>query len=201
MTENVIDQTTPATPAEQPSAGDGRPAAPQGSVYLSDVLASIRRHASDNSWCSTAEDVTMRALNDGLSFKPVRPTSDGGCSDPSCEICRPQDAVPERFTAATGVDPLITKTRLKKAIRKAYNLGYDWDEPRRLYRELVDTYELDEVPLPVTTYTVTFTVTDEQLKGQTADEDAIADALRAGVTAGFTVTTESTERATPTLRP
>ncbi|GIM77581.1 hypothetical protein [Actinoplanes auranticolor] len=200
MTEHVVDQTTPATPTEQPSTGNGRPAAPQGSVYLSDILASIRRHADDNSWCSTAEDVTMRALNDGLSFKPVRPTSDDGCSNPSCEICHPQDAVPERFTAASSVDPLITKVRLKKAIKKAYNLGYDWDEPRRLYRDLVDTYDLDEVPLPVTTYTVTFTVTDEQLKGQTADEDAMADALSAGVTAGFTVTTESTELAAPTLR-
>ncbi len=201
MTENVTDQSTPATAAEQTSDGDGRPAAPQGSVYLSDVLASIRRHASDNGWCSTAEDVTMRAVNDGLSFKPVRPTSDSGCGDPSCGICHPKDAVPERFTAAEGINPLITKTRLKKAIREAYDLGYDWDEPRRLYRDLIDTYELDEVPLPVTTYTVTFTVTDEQLSGQTADEDAMADALRAGVTAGFTVTTESTVRATPTLRP
>ncbi|WP_157410736.1 hypothetical protein [Actinoplanes rectilineatus] len=200
MTENVIDQTTSATPAEQTSAGDGRPAAPEGSVYLSDVLASIRRHASNHGWCSTAENVTMQALNDGLSFKPVRSTSDDGCNDPSCELCSPPDAVDERFTPAEGVDPLVTKARLKKAIRKACELGYDWEEYRRLYRELIDTYALDQVLLPFTTYTVTLTVTDEQLNGQTADEDAVADALRAGATAGFTVTTESTERATRTLR-
>ena len=201
MHENVIDQTTSATPTDQPSAIDERPPAPEGSVYLSDVLASIRRYASDHGWCSTAENVTMQVLNEGLSFKPVSSTSDNGCIDPSCEICRPQDAAPERFTAAEGVDPFVTKARLKKAIRKAYDLGYDWDKPRRLYRELVDTYELDEVSLPLVEYTVTFTVTDDQLKGQTADEDAIADALSARVTAGFTVTAESTERATPTLRP
>ncbi|GAA2470940.1 hypothetical protein [Winogradskya humida] len=199
MTENIIDQNTLATPAEQTSAGDGRPAAPQGSVYLSDVLARIRRHASDNNWCSTAENITRQALNDGLSFKPVRSTSNDGCNDPSCKLCSPPDAVSERFTAAEGVDPFVTKARLKKAIRKAYDLGFGYGEYRRLYQELIDTYELDEVPLPVTTYTVAFTVTDEQLHGQTADEDAVADALRAGITNGFTVTTETTEQALPTL--
>jgi hypothetical protein len=71
MTDNVIDQTTSATPADQTSAGDGRPAAPEGSVYLSDVLASIRRHANDNGWCSTAEDVTAQVLNDGLPSDTV----------------------------------------------------------------------------------------------------------------------------------
>ncbi|MFI7598240.1 hypothetical protein [Actinoplanes sp. NPDC049681] len=201
MTENVIDQTVAATPAEQTPAGQGRPAAPEGSVYLSDVLASIRRHARDNGWCSTAENITKQALNDGLSLKPVRSTSDGGCGDPSCELCSPQDAVAERFTAAEGVDPFVTKARLKRAIKKACELGYDWDEYRRLYRELIDTYALDEVPLPVTTYTVTFTVTDEQLKDQTADEAGMAYALRAGITTGFTVATDTTELATPTLRP
>ena len=201
MTENVIDQTTSATPAEQTSAGGGRPAAPEGSVYLSDVLASIRRHAGDHGWCSTAENITMQALNDGLSFKPVRSTSDDGCSDPSCDLCSPQDAVPARFTASEGVDAFVTKARLKKAIKKACELGYDWDEYRRLYRELIDAYDLDDVPLPVLKHTVTFTVTDEHLNGQTADEDGMAYALRAGVTADFIVTTESTERATPTLRP
>jgi hypothetical protein len=207
MTENVIDQTTSTTPADQTSASDGQLAAPQGSVYLSDVLASIRRHASDNGWCSTAEDVTIRALNDGLSFKPVRSTSDDGCGNPSCELCDREDAAAtnpdqaaERFTAAEGVDPFVTKARLKKAIREAYELGYDWHEPRRLYRELVDTYELDEVSLPVLKYTVTFTVTDEQLCGEAADEDGMAFALRARVTADFTVATDTTELATPTLR-
>jgi hypothetical protein len=206
MTENVIDQTTSATPTEQPSAGDGRPATPEGSVYLSDVLARIRRHAGDNSWCSEAEDVTTRALNDGLSFKPFR-SSSSGCGSPSCSICYREgaatnpDLAVERFTAAEGVDPFVTKARLKKAIRKACGLGYDGAEYRRLYRELIDAYDLDEVPLPVSKYTVTFTVTDEHLNGQAADEDGMAYALRAGVTAGFTVTTESTERATRTLRP
>ncbi|UQU67383.1 hypothetical protein COUCH_14415 [Couchioplanes caeruleus] len=200
MTENVIDQTTSATPAEQTSAGDGRPAAPEGSLYLVDVLARIRRHASDNSWCSEAEDVTLRALNESLSFKPFR-ASDGGCHDPSCERCHPRDAVAERFTAAEGVDPFVTKARLKKAIRKACELGYDGGQYRRLYRELIDTYQLDDVPLPVTTYTVTFTVTNEQMNDQTADEDGMAYALRAGITTGFTVTTEKNELATPTLRP
>jgi hypothetical protein len=208
MTDHVIDQTTPATPAEQTSAGDGRPPAPQGSVYLADVLTSIRRHASDNSWCSDAEDVTMRALNDGLSFKVARSASGNRCGNPSCGICyRPGAAATnpvlmvERFTAAEGVDPFVTKARLKNAIRKAYDLGYDGAEYRRLYRELIDTYDLDEVQLPVSKYRVTFTVTDEHMNGQTADEDGMAYALRAGVTAGFTVTTEATERATPTLRP
>ncbi|MFG1995232.1 hypothetical protein ACGFJ7_35185 [Actinoplanes sp. NPDC048988] len=201
MTENVIDQTTATTPAEQAPAGEARPAAPEGSVYLSDVLASIRRHASANGWCSTAENITKQALNDGLSFKPVRDTSDGGCSDPSCDICSGQDAVAERFTPAEGVDPLVTKARLKKAIRKACELGYDWDEYRRLYRELIDTYALDQVSLPVTTYTVTFTVTDEQLNGQNADEAGMAYVLRAGIATGFTVATDTTELATPTLRP
>ena len=201
MTESVIDQTTSAAPAEQTSAGDGRPTAPEGSVYLADVLASIRRHASDHGWCSTAENITMQALNDGLSFKPVRDTSDDGCSNPSCELCRPQDAVSERFTAAEGVDPFVSKARLKKAIRKACELGYDWDEYRRLYRELIDTYQLDDVPLSVTTYTVTFTVTNEQMNDQTADEDGMAYALRAGITTGFTVKTDTNELATPTLRP
>ena len=138
----------------------------------------------------------------------LRLTSNDGCGDRSCQDCYREDAAAtnpdlavERFTAAEGIDPFVTKTRLKKAIREAYDLGYDWAEPRRLYRELVDTYELDEVPLPVLTYTVTFTVTDEQLGGQAADEEGMAYALRAGATAGFTVATESTEQATPTLRP
>ncbi|GLZ00813.1 hypothetical protein [Actinoplanes sp. NBRC 103695] len=205
MTENVVDQTTPATAADQPSATDERPAAPQGSVYLSDVLASIRRHVSANGWCSTAEDVTLQALNDGLAFEEA--SSEPGCG-PSCKLCYPEATTPadsgpvvERFTAAEGTDPFITKARLKKAIRKAYDLGYDWDQCHTLYRELIDTYELDEVPLPVTTYTVAFTVTDEHLDGQAPDEDGMAHALRAGVTADFTVAAESTEMATPTLRP
>ena len=207
MTENVIDQTTSATPADQTSANSDRPAAPEDSVYLSDVLARIRRHASDNSWCSDAEDVTLRALNDGLSFKAAR-SSSSGCGSPSCSICYRQgaaatnpDLVVERFTAAEGVDPFVTKARLKNAIRKACDLGYDRAEYRPLYRELIDAYDLDEVPLPVSKHTVTFTVTDEHLNGQTVDEDGMAYALRAGVTAGFTVATESTEQATPTLRP
>ena len=144
-------------------------------------------------------------MNDGLSFKPVRSTN--GCANPSCPSCYRQDPATtdaelavERFTAAEGVDPFVTKANLKKAIRQANDLGYDWDEARRLYRELIDTYQLDEVPLPVLRYTVTFTVTDEQLGERTADEDGMAYALSAGATAGFTVTTESTEQATPTLQ-
>lgn len=199
MTENVIDQTAATTPAEQTPAGEARPAAPQGSVYLSDVLASIRRHASANDWCPTAESITKQVLKEGLSFKPVRDMSDGGCSCPSCDLG--EDAVADRFTPAEGVDPLVTKARLKKAIRKACELGYDWGECRRLYRELIDTYALDQVPLPDTTYTVTFTVTDEQLNGQTADEAGMAYVLRAGIATGFTVATDTTERVTPTLRP
>ena len=85
MTENITDQTTPATPADQTSAGDERPAAPEGSVYLSDVLARIRRHASDNGWCETAESVTKQTLYDGLSFKPVH--SPNGCATLSCPVC------------------------------------------------------------------------------------------------------------------
>ena len=206
MTENITDQTTPVTPAEQTSTIDQRPAAPQGSVYLSDVLARIRRHAADNGWCETAESVTTQALNDGLSFKPVH--SPNGCANLSCPVCYRKDATAtnpepavERFTAAEGIDPFVTKTRLKNAIRQANDLGYDWDETHRLYRELIDTYQLDEVPLPVLKYTVTFTVTDEQLGERTADEDGMAYALSAGITAGFTITTESTEQATPTLQP
>lgn len=199
MTEHVTDQTTSATPAEQTSAGDGRPTAPEGSVYLSDVLAIVRRHASDNRWCTDAENITKQALNDGLAFKPVRSNSDDGCSDPSGQLCRPQDAAPERFTAAEGIDPFVTKARLKKAIRKAYDLGHDGGDPYQLYRELIDTYDLDEVPLPVTTYTVTFTVTDEHLHGQVPDENSMAGALDAGATAGFTVASESTEQTAPTL--
>jgi hypothetical protein len=203
MTENLIDQTTSAAPADQTS-DEGRPTAPEGSVYLSDVLARIREHASDNGWCSTAEDVTMQALNEGLAFKAV----DNRCGNLSCPLCYNEDAATaspdlaaERFTAADGIDPFVTKARLKKAIRKANDLGYGGAEPRELYRELIDTYELDEVPLPVLTYTVTFTVTDEQLRGQAADEDGMAYALQTGATSGFTVTTESTEETTPTLKP
>jgi len=205
MTESVIDQTTTA-PADQDSAGAERPAAPEGSVYLSDVLALVRKHAISNGWCSTAESVTTQALNEGLSFKPVRREPCWGCGDSSCRTCYGDvaasanaDLVDERFTAAEGTDPFITKARLKTAIRKAFDLDYDWDEPRRLYQELVDTYELDEVPLPVLTYTVTFTVTDEQLHGRPADEAGMAYALESGTAADFTVSVESTEEATATL--
>ncbi|WIN00009.1 hypothetical protein ACTOB_003684 [Actinoplanes oblitus] len=199
MTENVTDQITSATPDDQDSAV-GRPAAPEGSVYLSDVLARVRQHANDNSWCGTAESVTLQALNEGLSFKPVR---SGRCSQ-SCRICNGDaaaDVADERFTAADSTDPFITKARLKTAIRKAIDLGYDAEEYRSLYRELVDAYELDEVPLPVRTYTVTFTVTDEQLRGRAADQAGMAYVLRNATVAGFAVSVASAEEATATLMP
>jgi hypothetical protein len=208
MTENVIDQTTAAAPADQDSAEAERPAAPEGSVYLSDVLALVRKHANSNSWCSTAESVTMQTLNEGLSFKPLRRARSGGCGDLSCRMCYGDaaasanaDLSDERFTVADATDPFITKARLKTAIRKAIDLSYDWEEPRRLYRELVDTYELDEVPLPVRTYTVTFTVTDEQLHGRAADQAGAAYALNYATVADFTVSVESLEEATATLKP
>ncbi|WP_125810689.1 hypothetical protein [Actinoplanes sp. ATCC 53533] len=207
MTENVIDQTIAAAPAGQDSAGAERPAAPEGSVYLSDVLALVRKHANDNGWCRTAESVTTQALNEGLSFKPLRRVPGQGCGDPSCRMCygdraatTDTDLADERFTAADGTDPFITKARLKTAIRKAIDLSYDWDGPLRLYHELIDTYQLDEVPLPVRTYTVTFTVTDEQLHGRAADQAGAAYALEYATVADFTVSVESTtEKATATL--
>ncbi|MEV4708193.1 hypothetical protein [Actinoplanes sp. NPDC049316] len=183
MTENAVDPTMSATPAGPSTDTGERPAAPQGSVYLSDILARIRKHANDNNWCAEAEYVTTKALNDGLSFQPVR------------------DLVVERFTPTEGTDPFVTKVRLKNAIRKAVDLCYDGEEHFALYRELVETYQLDEVPLAVLKYTVTFTVTDEHLAGQAVNEDGMAWALRYGITTGFTVTTEATELATPTLRP
>ncbi|MBG0568788.1 hypothetical protein [Actinoplanes aureus] len=207
MTENVTDQITCATPDDQDSAGAERPAAPAGSVYLSDVLARVRQHANDNNWCGTAESVTTQALNEGLSFKLLRRESQG-CGDLSCRLCYPGgvaeanvDAADDRFTAVDGTDPFVTKARLKMAIRKAVDLGYNWDEPLRLYRELVDTYQLDAVPLPVLTYTVTFTVTDAQLHGRPADQSGVASALESGTVAGFTVSAESAEEATATLMP
>ena len=42
MTDNVIAQITSTTPDDQDSAIAERPVAPEGSVYLSDVLARIR---------------------------------------------------------------------------------------------------------------------------------------------------------------
>lgn len=206
MTQNVTDQTAGATPDGPDSAAE-RPAAPEGSVYLSDVLARIRQHATDNSWCGTAEAVTLQVLNDGLSFKPRR-RENTGCADRSCPVCYPggvtdtnTDAADERFTATDGTDPFVTKARLKMAIRKAVDLGYNWEEPMRLYRELVDIYQLDAVELPVTTHTVTFTVTDEQLRGRPADQSGVAFALESGTVAGFTVSSESAGQATATLMP
>ncbi|BEL12868.1 hypothetical protein Q0Z83_110590 [Actinoplanes sichuanensis] len=199
MTDNVIAQITSATADAQDSTGAERPAAPEGSVYLSDVLARIRQHAADNHWCSTAESITLQALNDGLSFKPLRRVNQG-CSDPSCQTCDAvADLADERFTPADSTDPFITKARLKTAIRKAINLGYDYDEYCALYREFVEAYDLDAVPLPVRTYTVTFTVTEEQLRGRAADEAGMAYVLRNARAADFAVSVESTEEATATL--
>lgn len=205
MTENVIDQTTAAAPADQDPAGVERPAAPEGSVYLSDVLARVREHAISNGWCSTAESVTTRTLNEGLSFKALRSER---CGDLSCRTCHDHraasanaDLADERFTAVDSTDPFITKARLKTAIRKAIDLGYDYDEYLRLYREFVDAYELDEVPLPVLTYTVTFTVTDEQLHGRAADQAGAAYVLNNATVENFAVSAESIEEATATLKP
>ncbi|MFC7530198.1 hypothetical protein [Actinoplanes sp. GCM10030250] len=201
MTDNVTDQITSATPDDQDSAGTGRPAAPQGSVYLSDVLARIRQHATDNNWCGTAESITKQALNEGLSFKPLRRGSEG-CGNLSCRICYDDaaaDVADERFTVADSTDPFVTKARLKTAIRKAIDLGYGDEEYCRLYRELVDAYQLDEVPLPVRTYTVAFTVTDEQLGGRPADQAGMAYVLNYSTVADFAVSTESAEETTATL--
>ena len=203
MTENAIDQKPATAPAVQDSAVAERPAAPEGSVYLSDVLARVREHAIFNGWCSTAEAVTVQTLNEGLSFKPLRSE---GCGDPSCRSCYGDvaasagaDLANERFTPAEGTDQFITKARLKAAIRKAVELGHDYEEHRRLYRELVDAYELDAVPLPVRAYTVTFTITDEQLRGRAADEAGAAYVLNYATVADFAVSVESTEEATATL--
>jgi hypothetical protein len=196
MTDNVTAQSTSATP-DGPDSAVERPAAPEGSVYLSDVLARIRQHANDNHWCGTAESITMQVLNEGLSFKPVRRE---GCADLSCPTCYGDAGVAdERFTAADSTDPFVTKARLKTAIRKAINLGYDDEEYRRLYRELVDVYELDEVPLPVRTYTVTFTITEEQLRGRAADQTGMGYALRNATLADFAVSAASAEETTATL--
>ncbi|MFF5085357.1 hypothetical protein ACFY36_50660 [Actinoplanes sp. NPDC000266] len=199
MTDNATAQITDTAAGGQDYADAERPAAPVGSVYLSDVLARVRRHALTNSWCGTAENATMQALNEELSFKPVRSQR---CT---CASCGPADAAEtmadERFIPVEGTDPFVTKVRLKKAIRRAVDLCYDWDEPMSLYRELIDAYGLDEVSLPVITYTVTFTVTDEQLHGRSADRSGILYALQSGSDVGFAVSAESAEQATATLVP
>ncbi|WP_436528281.1 hypothetical protein [Actinoplanes sp. HUAS TT8] len=192
MTDNVTDEITSATADSQDPAAERPAAAPEGSVYLSDVLARIRQHAIDNSWCGTAESVTLQVLNEGLSFKRLARDSNGVAETNA-------DTADERFTAVDGTDPFVTKTRLKMAIRKAVELGYDWDEPMRLYRELVDTYQLDVVELPVITYTVTVTVTDEQLRGRRVDQYSVASALQYETVAGFTVEAETADQATATL--
>ncbi|MFI5496606.1 hypothetical protein [Actinoplanes sp. NPDC051859] len=193
MTENLVDQTISA---DQTATTTERPAVPEGSVYLADVLAAVRKHARDNSWCDDAEYVTKEALNEGLTFKPAG----NACGDRFCNACYGNDAVAvERFTPVEETDPFVTKARLKAAIKKAIYLGYDGSGPHRLYRELVDIYDLDEVVLPVLTYSVTFTVTEAGLRGRTVDESGVAYALLGGDTTGFTVVTESTEQATPTL--
>jgi hypothetical protein len=128
MTDSVTEQITSATPDNQDSTGTGRPDAPEGSIYLSDVLARIRQHANTNRWCYTAESVTLKALNEGLAFKPLRRVRGDACGDLSCTTCYSDtgsDVAEERFTAADSTDPFLTKARLKTAIRKAIDLGYD----------------------------------------------------------------------------
>lgn len=61
-----------------------RPPAPQGSVYVQDVLDIVRRHADLNSWCNRAED-TVNSLfaphGIEISYAPMRGYCCRGCNN------------------------------------------------------------------------------------------------------------------------